>query len=336
MDFLRRLFSLKRTKMVDEAAYNHIPTPMGRSILHFVVVAIIASLLVGILQSIPIFIYLMTDKGILKSITVYLYGDGTMEDYANAVELAIFNMPPWVQVASLFISSAYVLVAIFYCKKYEKRGISSMGIRKNGFLPEFLIGYLIGAGMLTVSLLFAYATRGVDILWSSISFEPIIILFFLAFIFQAFGEEMLFRGYFMTSVARDYRPAVAVAVSSVAFSLMHLGNSGAGILSILNTFLMGFFLGAYVFKRGSIVGATAIHAAWNFVQGNIFGVSVSGMNVMPSVIKVTPINNLALLSGGTYGIEGGLCATVIIIIATVLLLLTKTKNTEISDFEVNF
>lgn len=64
---------------------------------------------------------------------------------------------------------------------------------------------------------------------------------------------------------------------------------------------------------------------WNFAQGNIFGVSVSGMDIMASVFSFVPTNEGELINGGTFGLEGGLAVTIVLILATIAVLLVKVR-----------
>lgn len=64
---------------------------------------------------------------------------------------------------------------------------------------------------------------------------------------------------------------------------------------------------------------------WNFAQGNIFGISVSGMDMMASVFSFAPTNEGELINGGTFGLEGGLAVTIVLILATIAVLLVKVK-----------
>lgn len=64
---------------------------------------------------------------------------------------------------------------------------------------------------------------------------------------------------------------------------------------------------------------------WNFAQGNIFGISVSGMDMMGSVFSFAPTNEGELINGGTFGLEGGLAVTIVLILATIAVLLVKVK-----------
>ncbi len=339
----KEYITVKRTKMIDEASFGHKPLKLGQSILAFVIFYIIVSLLEAFIVGIPTYIYTLratqAHTGLQQLISDYTSGLISADEYSsayNAIALEIAeSLPSWLGIVSLFATTITIIACIYFCVKRENRPITSMGIRKNGAVPEYLLGALIGGVMFSLAYLFAYVTGSVEVSGVADKFQPIIIVYLLAFIIQGASEEFLVRGYFMVSLARDNRASVAIGVSSLAFGLLHLFNSGFNIIAFINIVLFGIFLGIYVYKRGSIFGACAIHSMWNFIQGNVFGVSVSGSNAMPSIIS-TKMGELDIINGGDFGLEGGLAVTLIIVIAIAVLLFTKTKESEISEVQIEY
>ena len=137
--------------------------------------------------------------------------------------------------------------------------------------------------------------------------------------------EVLVRGYFMVSLNNRCRTAVAVVISSVAFSALHLGNPGLSWLALLNLTLFGVFMAVYILRTDDIWGACAIHSAWNFAQGNLLGIRVSGAAQLPTVAIMNPIGEQALFHGGDFGLEGGLIVTLVILAAIALTLFLPQK-----------
>ena len=211
-----------------------------------------------------------------------------------------------------------------------------MGLRKRNAPLEYLVGLGIGAVMFFLVLLIPCLTGMVKLTLNPEGFMPVILLYFVAFVIQGASEELLVRGYFMVSLARDTRASVAVVISSVAFGLLHLGNTGVSILSMINIILFGIILGIYVFKRGNLWGACAIHTAWNFLQGNIFGASVSGMSALPSVFVMEVNSSNALLTGGDFGFEGSILCTLVLLITLLLTALLKQNSEEITEARVEY
>ena len=60
-----------------------------------------------------------------------------------------------------------------------------------------------------------------------------------------------------------------------------------------------------------IVGAA--HSIWNFVQGTIFGVSVSGIQIKRTVFVGKSVEGASFINGGKFGLEGGLSVTLVLL-----------------------
>lgn len=328
-----KYINIKRTKMIDEAALGHKPRKMFVSIMVFLLVYIIASTIQGSITSVPTVIYIMGKTNYMSLINSLVVGEISQSEFIDGLNAIIEGMPSWLLIISLFATIAMALTAVIYCKVIEKRNLSSMGIRKKGAVLEYLKGLLIGLVMFSLAFFIAWACKSVTLSFDPAVISPIIIVYFLAFVVQGAAEELFLRGYFMVSIARDYSAAVAVLISSVAFSLLHAGNSGIGILPFINILLFGIFMGIYVFKRGDLLGACAIHTMWNFAQGNIFGASVSGMKLLPSIFRTEATADRVIANGGAFGLEGGVAVTIVLLIAIGITLVIKTKEEELSVTE---
>lgn len=334
-------FKLRRTKMLDEAVLNHKPQSLFITLLIFYLVYFIGQFITNAIVSVPTAIWVVTYDGFLEALKSYTESAmAGVEDTAfiELVNQMILNQPSWVLLVALFASGILIVTAIFYCKKFEKRPITSLGIRKKNFLKEYGIGSIIGLLMISATFLIPFLFGAVSIKLNPNGISPLIILFLLAFIVQGAGEEIFFRGYYMITVARDYKIATAIGVTSILFSLLHSNNDGYGALPFINILLFSIFIGIYVFKRGDIWGACAIHSMWNFAQSCVFGSNVSGISNVPSIFVLDVKENMTLASGGSFGLEGSIATTIIMLVAISLIFFLKTKKGEESlsdatDFE---
>jgi membrane protease YdiL (CAAX protease family) len=101
----------------------------------------------------------------------------------------------------------------------------------------------------------------------------------------------------------------ATAVQAAAFALLHSGNPHATPLALLNIGLAGAVLGWLYWSGGSLAGAWAFHALWNFSL-SAFGLPVSGLALeTPLVATGFAGAGWPLLSGGAFGPEGSLVNT---------------------------
>lgn len=158
---------------------------------------------------------------------------------------------------------------------------------------------------------------------------PIIVLLF-AFILQSGTEELVFRGWVMGRIAERYGLLAGVIGNSTLFSLMHFdleivsatGWTGIVIFT-LATFLFAIFLSFLAIREKSIWGASAWHAAWNWMFITWFGLPTTGieLNLAPLVSDLMPMPGAAVwLSGGTDGPEGSFLTPVVLLIGCLWLL----------------
>jgi membrane protease YdiL (CAAX protease family) len=231
------------------------------------------------------------------------------------------------QVLSLFATLIATIVTMLYCRVIERRKLATLGFRSRGFIGEYLSGLILGFLLLAASLAICLLTntmtfRGItpQIPWRMIC------LFFVGFLFQGMSEEVICRGYLTVTLARRRSLVFAILVSSALFSLMHFFNPNTSILAFVNLFLFGVFAGVYFVKRGDIWGVGAIHSAWNYAQGHMFGIAVSGTTSNSTIASFTPTAAGTLINGGAFGLEGGLAVTAVMVIGIIIMLLTKSRN----------
>lgn len=132
----------------------------------------------------------------------------------------------------------------------------------------------------------------------------------------AFAEEFAFRGAGLVLLARAIGRPAAVAALAIFFALAHVLNPEATTLGLVNVGLAGIFLGAVFYLPGGLWTATAAHFAWNFTLA-ILAAPVSGLPFLLPGLDYLP-GSPPWLSGGTFGPEGGVIATAVLFLATVV------------------
>lgn len=233
----------------------------------------------------------------------------------NMFNLEVVQNNDFVMLLSLFACAAEIILPIVYCRCIEGRSFRSMGFSRHGAALAYIKGFALGALMLGAAGGIAYASGTMHFSVSGDAFSPTIFLFLLGFMIQGIGEEVAFRGYFMVSLTNRVSMAAAVGASAVAFSLMHLLNAGINWLAVVNLILFGVFIALYMLRSDNIWGAAALHTAWNFFQGNVLGIQVSGMRMGVSLLTATYTPGDTLINGGEFGLEGGIIVTLILMAA---------------------
>lgn len=142
--------------------------------------------------------------------------------------------------------------------------------------------------------------------WAALAFVSI------ALLFGAAGEEMLFRGYAFQLLVRSLGAFATILPVSVLFALAHMGNQNVSWLGLLNTFAWGVLLGYAYWRTGALWLPIGLHFGWNVVQP-LFGANLSGFT-MGVTGYALHWSASPLWSGGSYGPEGGLPTTIIVVV----------------------
>lgn len=243
-----------------------------------------------------------------------IYNEGITGDFKKMMELSTeVTMQAKYLIPSLFCTAFGTLISIIYCRFIEARHLSSMGMRKEKAGPHYFQGLLIGFAMMTAIVLISTVAGVQKISACSNINWGLIVLFLIGFLIQGMSEEFIFRGYFMNTLGGRHNPYIAVGVSAAAFSLAHLLNPGFTLFVFFNLSLFGIFAGLYMIAFDDIWGACAIHSIWNFSQGSLYGISVSGTGETESLLRTTASSSSTLLTGGDFGIEGSIITTFVLL-----------------------
>lgn len=148
---------------------------------------------------------------------------------------------------------------------------------------------------------------------------------FLMLSVAAADEELIFRGYPFQRLVDLAGPVIAVVVVSALFGAAHLRNPFQNWISTLNTALVGVLLAICYLRTRALWLPLGIHFAWNFVQGYLLGLPVSGV-AFPRSIFQAKISGPLWLSGGAYGPEGSILCLGVIAAGTVYFFVSKRIN----------
>ena len=232
-------------------------------------------------------------------------------------------------VVGVIVSAIVLFTYIVLYKFYEKRKITELAI--NGVGKNLMAGVLLGAGLQSLTILVMYLGGDYSVVTvNSFLFilPPIAINITVAII-----EEILMRGIIFRIVEEKLGSYIALAVSAIIFGALHLANPNSSLTAGLKIAIEAGILlaAAYMYSR-SLWFVIAIHFGWNFTQSGIFGANTSG-HTMDRSLFTAKIHGADWLTGGQFGPEGSLQATLFCLIAgIVLLVLCKKHNKIIKPF----
>ena len=192
---------------------------------------------------------------------------------------------------------------ILYVRIFERRKVREFA--SSGVLRELGLGFAVGFGIIAVTHGFL-AIAGVYTIDKFLTPMNLIYFLFMA-LMSGYTEELFLRGIFFRLFEQGLGSWIAIIVSSLVFGFGHLNNPNATILSsVFISIEAGVILAAAFMYTGRLWLPMAIHFAWNFSLGGLFGTPVSGIS-RPGMVEGV-LHGPTLLTGGEFGIEASLPA----------------------------
>lgn len=149
----------------------------------------------------------------------------------------------------------------------------------------------------------------------------------LGLLFGAWGEEIVFRGFWFTVLASRFSPLVAVLISALAFALLHSFNPGWSLSAGIGVFLAGVVLALARHRTQGLAWPIGFHWGWNMMQGLVLGFPVSGLPLQAPWQGTA--HGPTWWTGGTFGPEAGLASW--LILGLIGLFLAKWKHPWLSQ-----
>lgn len=285
------------------------------------VYALLAPLIVGIVIAVPMLL-------------LVLLSGASLQDAAASLSALPPGPANLYLTLNLLLSFAplYLLVWLWIWL-FERRHLRTTGLELPGALRKYLSGFLLGILLLTASVALGALTgvQASTLISTSPDLSSILLGFagvfiiLLGWVVQGGAEEVLARGYLLPVFGVRYGAPFAILVSSLLFSSLHLFNDHLTPIALLNLALFGVFACLYALREGGLWGICALHAAWNWVQGNLFGLPVSGTPSGSSLLTLQ-LTGHDWWAGGAFGPEGGLAVTLVLLLGCFGLLIFRRPS----------
>lgn len=206
--------------------------------------------------------------------------------------------------------SAAVLVL-----RWRKLPLSLLGMSLKGRGKDLLAG--LGVAVLLYAVGFGTSLLMGTVEIASVQWVPRDLLgTLLFFLLVAVTEEVMLRGFVLgRMLSAGMNRFVALFLSSALFSAMHLFNPNFALLPFVNILLAGCLLGASFLYTRNLCFPVVLHWFWNWLQGPVLGYEVSGMDSGETLLTLR-LTGSDLLTGGSFGFEGSLLCTVLLVVGT--------------------
>ena len=218
----------------------------------------------------------------------------------------------------LMVEGSMMLAATlpgFVMAVFENHPFGDFGLpAQRAFKRNFWIGTLWGIGSLSVLMLGLRAMGAFE--FGSLALTGVRVWKFAAyyavfFLFTAFFEDFLMRGYSQWVLAQGMSFWPAAAFLSFAFGYIHRGNAGESPTGLVAAGLIGFFLCLTLRRTGDLWWAVGFHLAWDWGESYLYAVPDSG-TVLPGHLINSSLHGPEWLTGGSVGPEGSYIVFVLI------------------------
>ena len=217
--------------------------------------------------------------------------------------------------------AATIALVLWLWRAVDGRPLAALGLERRFAVRQWLRGAGVAALMMGFIVLVWYTL--VDGARWGVNGDPlravvVVLGGLVGFAIQGPAEEILFRGYILETVQAEWGRRWAVAISAVAFGLVHAPNPAFNPIALVNLVLFGVAAALYKVRvdQGQLWGVFGIHTVWNWLQQVVFGLPNSGILSTPdnALFTVSPDASLPEpIWGGGFGPEGTLAATLVLL-----------------------
>lgn len=226
-----------------------------------------------------------------------------------------------------FLVFAYlplILLTFIWIRFWERRPVGSLGLSLHRGPTMFAAGFLFGGSIFAAGVGLMVATGNAEIVvdgefGGSAALAPVLLVLG-GWVIQGMAEEITFRGWLLQNTGAQLGLAPALAFSTLVFAVAHAVNPGLTSISIINLFLIGVLFALLALREGGVWAAGGFHVSWNWVQSNVFGFNVSGLEIGGGSLVTTQPEGSSLITGADFGFEGSVFATITILIGIAIVL----------------
>lgn len=209
-----------------------------------------------------------------------------------------------------------LLAYLLLVRGIERRVPAELSLRK--LLPHGALGVAVGTALFStvVGVLWLLGSYHVTAVHPKADWLPALLVVGLG---AGIGEEIMFRGVLFRIIEEGLGSWAALLISALFFGAVHGHNPGATVWSSAAIAIeAGLLFGLLYHVSRSLYLCMGLHAAWNYVQGTVYGIPVSGLKADGWLVSYR--TGPHWLSGGEFGAEASVVALALCLLGSAALL----------------
>ncbi len=224
-------------------------------------------------------------------------------------------------------AATILAVAWFMAHFIDRRSFVSLGFSPMRWIRDLLTGLGIGAAWLAFSLIVLGVTGSLQVQPSAMMSVPVLAWSAAALLLNTVTQEVLTRSYIFQTIRSHTNVTTAVIASATLFMAYHAGAYHGAWLPAFNVFAAGILFGLAYLLTDNLWLPIGIHFIWNFLVGPVLGLSVSGNTQLKESWHLVTLQGPVWLTGGAFGLEGGLAVTFTTFLGIIVLLILSRRKT---------
>lgn len=227
--------------------------------------------------------------------------------------------------AGIAISTAAAVAAGWIALlQFDGKRLGALGFAPTRAAPrELAIGTVIGGALIggaALLLLSSGSVRYVPDDGAAAGYVGSAVAMLGALGMAAALEELLFRGYPFQVLVAWIGPWSATVLASALFAALHAWNPHVSVPALVNIFVAGVLLSVAYLQTRSLWYATGVHLGWNWTMTAVLDFPVSGLALYDVPLYDVALSGPAWWTGGRFGPEAGVAATVVLVAGIAFLL----------------
>ena len=190
----------------------------------------------------------------------------------NREDMLVGRISDWKSMTLLYFGMTVgaILATWVFRKGIDRWPIQTLGVDLKNVGFKLAKGAVLAIGIQSIVFGVLYLVGAI-----SVSIDDFVVVdllgFLLLFLLIAIHEEIIFRGYVISLLAKDVHYLPTLIIGALIFAGAHIGNTDFTWMGFGSIFLGGYLLGILFLKNQDLYLPIGLHWLWNYFQGNIFG-----------------------------------------------------------------